>query len=134
MRAFFLLPLWLFAQGTQIRLNLLNDSPFTLTAVVQAADGTFLGQTEYTPGQQSTFVTTLKPTNLNAPGYYDIALTPYIVVWKCPNGGFYSVCTQVAAGSLVTANSCPSGPYYCQPKPEKQKPEKKEEEEEPSEK
>lgn len=116
-------------KGTAVTLNLLNDSPFTLTAVVQGADGTFLGQTEYAPGEQRTFVTTLKPTGMQTPGYYDVAKTPYIVVWKCANGGFYSVCTQVAAGALVSANTCPSGTYFCQPKEQKPKAQEKKEEE-----
>jgi hypothetical protein len=118
---FLTLPSLLLATGTVLTIRLLNDTPFTLTAVVQGADGSFLGQAEYQPGQQNTFVTTLTPTDVQTPGYYDIARSPYTVVWKCANGGFYSVCPNVSPASLVAASSCPQGNYFCQPKEEKKK-------------
>jgi hypothetical protein len=106
----FFLPILTFA--TTGGIALLNDSPFTLTAVVQGADGTFLGQAQFTPGQQSNFTSNFGPSQIQTPNYYDVALTPYTVVWKCPNGGFYSICSQVSPGALVTANTCP-GNHFC---------------------
>ncbi len=117
-----LFPGFLFSQtpGVSGGIHLLNDSALTLTAVVQAADGTFLGQAVFSPGQQSDFVNNFGPTGIETPSYYNIPLTPYTVFWKCPNGGFYSVCKQVSPGALVTANTCP-GVYFCQPKKPKNK-------------
>ena len=105
--------------ATEGTLFLLNDSPFTLTAIVQAADGTMLGQEVLQPGEQKNMVTKLNPANLNLPNNYNVAITPYVVIWKCPNGGYYSVCSQVSPGSFIRSSIC-QGSYYCQPK-EKQK-------------
>lgn len=101
--------------------TLINDSPFVLTAVIQTYDGTFLAQKVLQPGEQKNQVTNLKSTELKRPNYgYDTSITPYTVIWKCSNGGYYSVCSSVSPGALVKANSCP-GPYYCKPKPKKDK-------------
>ena len=102
---------------------LINDSPFTLTAVIQSQDGTFLGQKVLQPGEQKNQVSNLgsMSTNLSSPNYaYNVGLTPYSVIWKCANGGYYSVCSSVSPGSLVRASACPGG-YYCKPKPKKNK-------------
>ena len=50
---FFLLLPFLVRAGTDSGSILLyNDTPFILTAIVQASDGTYLGQFSVQPGQQ----------------------------------------------------------------------------------
>ena len=113
--AFFLIPAALFAGVDSGTVLLYNDSPFILTASVQASDGTFLGQFTIQPGQQKNFTTNLSPTQLKRPGTPEVSLTPYTVIWQCPSEGFYSACTAVSPGSLIKASQCP-GNYFCKPK------------------
>lgn len=94
---------------------LINDSVFILTATIQASDGTYLGEFSIQPGQQKNFTQNLSTTMFRHPGMPDVSLTPFTVVWQCPSEGFYSVCTQVSPGALVTANGCP-GNHFCNPK------------------
>jgi len=101
-------------------INLLNDSAFPLTAVIQGADGTFLGQARFKPGEQLSWATNFDPTKFHSPSAPNVSMTPYTVVWKCTNGGFYSTCSGVSPGSLVRANAC-EGVYYCKPPPKKNK-------------
>ena len=96
---------------------LVNDSSFLLTAVIQASDGTFLGQFSVQPGQQKNFTTSLSSTTYTKPGTPNVSLTPYTVIWQCPSEGYYSMCTQVSPGALCKANDCP-GNHFCRPKPE----------------
>ena len=102
---------------------LYNDSPFILTATVQASDGSFLGQYSIQPGQQKNFTTNLSTIPYETPGAPDVSLTPYSVIWQCPSEGYYSMCTIVSPGCLVRANGCP-GNRFCQAKqpPPEQKP------------
>lgn len=124
MRYWFILlawPLWIFAGGVDSGSILLyNDSPFILTATIQASDGTFLGQFSIQPNQQKNFTQNLNPTGYVHPGAPDVSMTPYIVIWQCPSEGYYSMCTGVAPGSLVRANDCP-GYRSCNPKQEQKK-------------
>lgn len=92
-----------------------NDSAFILTATVQAADGTFLGQFTIQPGQQKNFTQNLSPTIINRPGVPQVSLTPYTVIWQCPSEGFYSICTGASPGALIKANDCP-GNHFCNSK------------------
>ncbi|MBN1914915.1 MAG: hypothetical protein JW769_03395 [Parachlamydiales bacterium] len=99
---------------------LFNDSPFELTAQVQAANGTIIGKTTLKPGEQNIWRSDLSRTYLNTPNTPKVSLTPFSVIWYCPYGGFYSMCSNVPPGATVTANTCP-GSRYCQPKPKEQK-------------
>ena len=96
-------------------LLLINDSPFILTAVIQASDGTYLGEISVQPGQQKNFTQNLYTTMFKSPGVPETSLTPFTVVWQCPSEGFYSMCTQVSPGALIRANDC-QGPHFCNPK------------------
>ncbi|HLB53028.1 MAG: hypothetical protein A3E80_04330 [Chlamydiae bacterium RIFCSPHIGHO2_12_FULL_49_9] len=118
---FFLLLPFLVRAGTDSGSILLyNDTPFILTAIVQASDGTYLGQFSVQPGQQKNFTTNLGPTQYVRPGTPAVSLTPYTVIWQCPSQGFYSMCKTVSPGSLVKANDCP-GAHFCAPKQEQKK-------------
>lgn len=110
-------PFALWAGTDSGSIMLVNDSPFILSAVIQAADGTFLGQFSIQPGQQKNFTTNLSSTGYKKPGTPNVSLTPYTVIWQCPSEGHYSMCTQVSPGALCKANECP-GPHFCRPKQE----------------
>ncbi|MES2274353.1 MAG: hypothetical protein V4487_09210 [Chlamydiota bacterium] len=99
---------------------LYNDSPFILTATVQASDGSYLGQFSVQPGQQRNFTTNLSPTQYVHAGTPNISLTPYTVIWQCPSEGYYSTCTNVSPGSYVKA-SLGDGSHFCAPKQEQKK-------------
>lgn len=101
---------------------LINDTTVILTAVIEASDGTFLGQFTVQPGQQKRWTSSLSPTGYTHPGKPAYSLTPYTVRWQCPSEGFYSMCTDVSPGAMCRASSCP-GPRFCSPKKEqKQEP------------
>ncbi len=100
---------------------LYNDSPFILTATIQASDGTYLGESTIQPNQQKNFTTNLSPTKYKHPGRPDVSLTPYTVIWQCPSEGYYSMCTDVSPGSLIRANDCP-GYHFCNPKQKSEAP------------
>jgi hypothetical protein len=88
-----------------------NDSPFTLIAVIKAADGSVIGQTKLEPNEEIFF-------NLEAQNQAKVSSTPYTVVWQCPHGGWYSVCSPASPGSLIRANSG-TGQKYCAPEEKK---------------
>lgn len=96
----------LLALTTPGTLLLWNDSSYILTANVYTQYGEFLGQTTLQPGQQSHFTTNLYSTPINRPGAPAFAITPYQIVWKCPGGSTYSICTNGSTGSLVRASLC----------------------------
>lgn len=113
--ALLLLPWLLFAGTNDGSIMLFNDSPFILTATIQASDGTYLGQYTVQPGQQSKVTQNLSNTKYTHPGTPPVSLTPYIVMWQCSSDDIYSMCTNVAPGSLVRANDC-EGYRICRPK------------------
>lgn len=92
-----------------------NDTTIILTAIIQASDGSYLGQFSVQPGQQRNFTTNMSPTGYIRPGTPDISLTPYTVIWQCPSESVYSMCTGVQPGSYVRASWC-DGVHYCSPK------------------
>ena len=95
-----------------IRLH--NDAPFELIAVVEAANGTFLGQAVLQPGEEKD----ITEQELELPASPSGSMTPYTVIWECPYGGYYSTCMEVPSGGTVIASKCP-GAHYCQPKKKK---------------
>lgn len=97
-----------------------NDSTIILTAIIQASDGTYLGQFSVQPGQQRNFTTNMYPTGYVRPGSPDISLTPYTVIWQCPSEGIYSMHVGVQPGSYVRA-SWGDGGHFCGPKKEEKK-------------
>ena len=108
-------------------LFLINDSPFELIAVVQSADGRFIGQVSLQPGEQSQWSTDMQRSDLK--DIYDAktSLTPLTVIWKCSYEGYYSVCSNVSPGGVVKASQC-DGSKSCKPKPKDDEKEKKEKE------
>lgn len=97
-------------------IKLFNDTPFELTAIIQSATGKVVAQKTFAPEEQSTWSTDQTSTEWTASYDASGSYTPYTVIWRCSYEGYYSVCTEVAAGAMVTANSCP-GAKFCRPKP-----------------
>lgn len=84
-------------------LTLFNNSPFTLTATVLAADGTNLGQFTINPqnGAQWSDQYEMEGTSANP----NASQTPYTVIWYCPEGVEYGINQQQSPGAYVTAGS-----------------------------
>lgn len=120
LRVLLLLPLFLFAGTNNGTLLLHNDSAVILTAVIQASDGSYLGQFTVQPGQQRNWTSSLGPAGYIRPGTPSISLTPYTVIWQCPSQAIFSICTGVSPGSYVKATVC-SGNLFCAPKKEEKK-------------
>jgi hypothetical protein len=120
---FLLLPFLLWGAGTSGSVLLHNDTTYILTAVLQASDGSYLGQYSVQPGEQRNFTTNLSRAGYVRPGTPDISLTPYKVIWQCPAEGIYAICTDVSPGGYVKASQC-MGSHYCSPKekPEQEAP------------
>lgn len=98
---------------------LVNDSPFSLTAEVHSAQGILLAKENLNPGEQRN--SNLDRTPLEVPLAPNASLTPYTVIWYCPNqGGAYSRCSFVSPGSLIRAGDC-VGSFYCSPNKQKEK-------------
>ncbi len=92
-----------------------NNTTFILTAVIQASDGSYLGQFSVQPGQQRNFTTNMFWTQYVHPGTPDISLTPYSVTWQCPSQGIYAICRNVSPGAYIKASDC-DGSRFCDPK------------------
>jgi hypothetical protein len=119
-RIIFLFSLFLLSGTNSGSILLHNDSTVILTAVIQASDGSFLGQFTVQPGEQRNFTTNLLPTGYERPGTPPISLTPYTVIWQCPSQAIFSMCTGVSPGAYVKATIC-DGPHFCAPKKEEKK-------------
>lgn len=101
---FWIVGILIFAQGMCFAnsINLFNDSPYQLKATIYDANGMMLGEfvlnerdaTEWSDDQ-----------NFGTESA-DASQSPYSVNWFCINGGSYGMCTNVASGSVVTAQSC----------------------------
>lgn len=83
--------------------TLLNNTPYTLQAVIYDASGTLLG--EFTINPQDATLWSDDYENWGNESQYASQI-PYTVNWYCMNGGSYGTCSNVAAGATVTAQSC----------------------------
>ncbi len=95
--------------------KLLNDSPFKLDAVVINALGQTKGELTLNPQEMTTWY---YPSDRFDPAGSPI--TPFTVIWYCPDGSQYGIWVNVPAGSLASAQSS-SGQRMCKikkPKPE----------------
>lgn len=117
---FLLVPFLLRAGTNDGMIRLHNDTTMILTAIIQASDGTYLGQFSVQPGQQRNWTTNMSPTQYKHPGAPDISLTPYTITWQCPSEGIYSMCTGVSPGAYINATMC-NGSHFCSPKKELKK-------------
>jgi hypothetical protein len=92
-------------------ITLMNNSTYTLQATIYDANGKLLGQFVLNPNN-ATLWSSNYDENWGAEDQY-IGQTPYTVSWACMNGSFYGTCNNVAAGSVVTAQSC-GGAQECE--------------------
>jgi len=98
---------WLTLLGAYLQLY--NDSTTYLYVRVFGADGTMLAETSVAPQDTNIYSDQYKVPGNNPTQ----SQTPYVVHWYCQaNGVDYSICTGVADGALVTAESC-SGARQC---------------------
>lgn len=80
--------------------RLINDSTYKLQAIVQASDGSSLGEVVVNPRQ------TMSWNDYNSGfGAYNQSRTPYTVQWYCMDGSSFSTCSNVSPGGLAQAMS-----------------------------
>lgn len=82
--------------------NLFNDSPVRLRAVVMGADGSQLGEFILNPRDATQWS---DDDDLGVVSS-DASQVPYTVYWYCMGGASFGVCENVSAGAVVTAQSC----------------------------
>ena len=90
---------WLSADS----INLFNDSPYMLNAIIYDANGTVMG--EFTLNTRDANEWSNNDQNFGTESMY-ASQTPYTVKWSCTSGMAYGSCDNVAAGSTVTAQGC----------------------------
>ncbi len=106
-----------FSVGFSASLYLINDAIFELTAEIQSADGTFLDSVLLKPNEKFRWSTDRVGSRSRMPQAVS-SLTPFIVIWKCPQKGNYSVCSSVSTGSTVISSVC-IGSYRCRTREER---------------
>jgi hypothetical protein len=112
-----MLPLSSSLCAASVRLK--NDTFVQLRVIVEGFDGSILGEVIVDPQQSMTWTDDygFRANNRSARQPLqstEMSKTPYTVSWYCMSGDPYSVCTDVAAGSLVMADAC-SGTRGCNP-------------------
>jgi hypothetical protein len=90
--------------------TLMNDSDYMLKANLYDANGTLLGEFVLNPREATQWSDDY--LNFGTESYYASEL-PYSVNWSCMNGSAFGSCNDVAAGAVVTAQSC-GGAQQCQ--------------------
>jgi len=101
-------------------LQLKNDSPYQLRAVVRGNDGSYLGEMiikSQDVGIWSDNAYGAVP--FDEWGAVDRTTTPYTVLWYCMKGDSYSVNTLVPTGALVSAQFG-EGNRECRPNSKKE--------------
>jgi hypothetical protein len=90
--------------------TLMNNSTYTLQATIYDANGTLLGEFVLNPNDATLWSD--DDENWGTETQYTSQI-PYTINWMCMNGSAYGTCNNVAAGSVVTAQSC-GGTQECQ--------------------
>ena len=83
--------------------SLVNDSPYTLKATIYDANGQMLGEFVLNPNDATLWSDDYQNWGTESS---DASQIPYSVNWTCMGGRAYGNCQNVAAGSVVTAQSC----------------------------
>jgi len=109
--AFLFLALFSAASAFAGSIRLKNNSDQRLRVIVDSASGMSLGEVIIDSGQSLTWTDTYGNRTNNRGArtplqYGDASNTPYTVSWYCMSGEPYSVCTDVAVGSLIMSDSC----------------------------
>jgi hypothetical protein len=100
------------AQGVCVAnsVTLMNDTGYTLNATIHDANGTLLGEFVLNPRDAMDWSD--DDQNFGTESNY-ASQVPYTVNWSCMSGNPYGTCNNVAAGAVVTAQSC-GGAQQCQ--------------------
>jgi hypothetical protein len=105
-------------------LKLKNDSPYTLRVVIRGGDNSFLSELVLNTQHSITWTDVYgrsgyygAPNSQMQEGYK--SKTPYTLIWYCMDGSDYSMCTNIATGSFVTAQRCQGRCTCSAKKPEK---------------
>lgn len=85
--------------------TLMNNSTYTLQAVVYDSTGKLLGQFVVNPGEATQWSDNFENFNFGMENSYQ-SVPPYTVNWFCMSGNPFGSCTYVAAGAVVTSQSC----------------------------
>lgn len=93
-------------------LTLVNNSPYTLKAVVYDSNYKLLGQFVINSGESTQWNDNYLNFNFGVEQGYQ-SVPPYTVNWFCMSNNPFGTCTQAAAGSVVTSESC-GGTRECQ--------------------
>ena len=99
-------------------ITLMNNSTYTLKAVVFAADGTNVGEFTLLPQEATEWSNEYENFGLEESNAQQ---EPYSVNWYCQSGSPYGTCSVVSAGAFVTAQSC-EGVQECQKNPPQPQP------------
>ncbi len=73
-----------------------NDSPFKLTAIIMSAGGKNLGTVITDPQTTVTWHDTDSSDS-------KFSKTPYTIIFRCPQGEDYGICTGLSPGGMATA-------------------------------
>ena len=96
----FIIALFFCLQAHAGSVRLINDSTYKLQAIVQASDGSSLGEVVVNPRQ------TMSWNDYNSGvGAYNQSRTPYTVQWYCMDGSSFSTSSNVSPGGLAQAMS-----------------------------
>ena len=101
-------------------ITIVNDSPYTLTAVITAANGDAVGKVTISSQHQVQWQT----YNLKGSRFSE---TPYTVVFSCENGDQFGVVSYVQPGAYVSARSAVGNQTCRPPKKEKEQPQQNQE-------
>lgn len=83
--------------------SLLNNTNFTLRAVIFSADGTQVGEFVLNPRDAADWSDDYLEYGAEVS---DASQVPFTVNWYCMGGSSFGVCTDVGPGTLVAAQSC----------------------------
>src|SRR5690348_9109665 len=92
------------ASGWTNTLTLLNDSPYSLKAVIYDANGILLSEVTLDRGntmQWSDNVDQFDTATIPTPS----SASPYVVNWYCMGGASYGICTDIPPGAMVNSQS-----------------------------
>lgn len=92
-------------------ITLLNDTQYTLKALIYDANSTLMGEFILNPRDATEWSNNDQNFGTSSPSE---TLSPYTIDWICMSGAPYASCGYVAAGATVTAQGC-QGNKMCTP-------------------
>jgi hypothetical protein len=92
--------------------RLVNDTKYTLRAVIQGSKGDTLGELIVKAGQTSGWTDNYGYTGFSKTPEPE-AQTPYTITWLCPEGKTFSTCYNIPSGTIAIATNG-DGNHSCQ--------------------